>query len=199
MISPRTPIEGAFILEYFFTDLHRRTELVALHEAKTVKNQAGVGSYEDIAITDDDYPMLIDFYREFHARLFPVMSTRLYQPSPDSFQEAPGFYTVTVGETEVQKPMPNIEWALITEPAWADENIPETRKAVQDNMRTILDSHIENGYRYYALFKWFALNNNPPLSQKYDTFWQSELDAIRQTLRHNNDKTTRARKPYRIF
>ncbi len=198
MISTRT-LTGATILEYFFTDLHRKVELTALYEAKTLKSQSGVGSYEDLAITDDDYIMLIDFYKEFHAKLFPVISTILYQPSPDSFQEAPGFYTATVNEVEVQLPLPNIEWALITEPAWADETIPETRKALQTNMMTIFDIHIESGYKYYALFRWFTMNNKPDLSKKYDSLWQFELSEIKSNIRHNNTKATRPKRNYRIY
>lgn len=198
MISPRT-LTGAIILEYFFTDLHRKVETVALYEAKTIKGQAGAGSYEDLAIVEDDYQMLVDFYREFHAKLFPVISTILYQSSPDSFQEAPGYYTATVDEVEVQKPLPNIEWALITEPAWADETIPEYRKALQSNIMTIFDTHIEGGYKYYALFRWFTMNNRPDLSQKYDGLWQFEMNEIKSNIRHNNTKSTRPKRNYRIY
>lgn len=195
MISKRT-LTGANILEYRIDELNNQVELLSLYEAKTLKNNAGGGSFDDIPIVDDDLEIILPFYKEFHAILFPVLSTVLLQSNPDTFDLTPDSIT-----------LPNIQWniangtmldldgvTLIPDPEYATQHLFQT------NMLSILDVNIESGYKYYALFKWFMTQNIlPELAQKYLASYQNVLAEIASNIRHNNNKATRAKRPYNPF
>lgn len=185
MISQRT-ITGATILEYRFADLNRHVELLSLYEGKSLKTQSGAGSFNDIPIIKDDFELIIPFYKEFHSALFPVLSRLLLMTDTDKFATTPS-----------SPSLPNIEWNIKDEPKWEDEDVPETKKSLQTNLFTILDNQIESGYKYYALFRWFAtINVMPQLAEKYSSLYRSTMADIKSTTLHNNIASTRVRLPY---
>ena len=183
MISNRT-LTGATILEYRFTELLQQLELLSLYEAKTLKGQTGTGSYDELAIVEDDYEIIKPFFEEFHAMLFPVLSTILLQTNPD-------IYTLTPG---------NIEGHIADEPVWADEDVPETKKSLQVNLMTIPNTNIFNGYKYYALARWFMTQNmGAEIAQKYILMYDTALGLIKSNRLHNNNKLTRPTRPYNMI
>lgn len=194
MISKRT-LTGANILEYRIDELNNQVELLSLYEAKTLKNTSGTGSFDDIPIVDDDHEIIVPFYKEFHAILFPVLSTVLLQTNPDTYHLTP------------DGTLPNIQWniangtmldadgvTIIADPEYANHHLFQT------NMLSILDVNIESGYKYYALFKWFMTQNVlPELAQKYLASYQNVLSEIKSNIRHNNNSKTRTSRPYNMF
>lgn len=193
MISNRT-LTGATILEYRFTELLQQLELLSLYEAKTLKGQSGTGSYDELAIVEDDYEIIKPFFEEFHTMLFPVLSTILLQTNPDIYTLTPGNISGTV------IPLPNIEWHIADEPVWADEDVPETKKSLQANLMTILNTNIFNGYKYYALARWFMTQNIvPELARKYIAMYETALGLIKSNRLHNNNKLTRPSRPYNMI
>lgn len=169
----RTSDTGAKTIVLNFTDLNHQVELLSLYESKTIKDKAGAGAYEDIPITQDEYEIVIPFYKEAHSLLFPILSTILDQDTPQSF---------TDGTT-----IDNILWNL-------------SEGTYQANILPIIENHLERAYIHYALFKWFTTQSIlPALSDKYRSMFDKNMRDITSSRLHNNDKATRPQIPYRTL
>lgn len=181
------PPTGATSLSYRFIELNNQIQLLSLYEARSLKNENGIGSFDHIPIVEDDYEIIIPFYKEFHTHLIPVLSTVLLEGNFANFDELS---------------VPNIQWNFTNRPEPIEDAIlPKKKKHyLQAEIIPAIDVNLEFGYKYYALFKWFMTQNIvPALAQKYQMAYQQVLNELKSNIRHNNNSLTRASLPYSIF
>jgi len=166
-------------MQFERTILNERAETLSLYDAKSLKGKDESGLYNDIAITQDEYELLLTFYREAFDKLTVALSTVLNQQTLSSF------YPMAQPDSDVV----------------CEFNIDLSTR-IQRNMLDILHNSIETYIVHYAMYRWYLTNNIAEagrLSERYLMHMSDTMKDIVSLIHHRNDSAMRAKRTYRII